>query len=81
MINPGSDNSDDLLMPREVAEMFGVRVATIARWSREGRLEPLYTQGHRRYLRGEIHRFLAEDPEDQAERQLVMDAVRLYSQG
>jgi hypothetical protein len=41
---------DTLLRPREVAEMFGVRPSTIARWAREGRLIPLFTPGgHRRY--------------------------------
>lgn len=42
--------SEHLLTPREVAEIFGVRTTTIARWAREGRLTPLPTPGgHRRY--------------------------------
>jgi hypothetical protein len=36
---------DDLLRPREVAEIFGVRAATIARWAREGRITPLRNRG------------------------------------
>jgi excisionase family DNA binding protein len=44
---------DDLLTPREVAEMFGVRTTTIARWAREGKLTALHTPGgHRRYSTG-----------------------------
>ena len=31
---------DDLLRPREVARLFGVRTATIARWAREGSYGP-----------------------------------------
>jgi excisionase family DNA binding protein len=41
---------EELLRPREVAALLGVRPATIARWAREGRLAPLRTPGgHRRY--------------------------------
>jgi excisionase family DNA binding protein len=39
---------DDLLTPREVAEIFGVRTTTIARWARAGKLAPLRTPGGRR---------------------------------
>jgi excisionase family DNA binding protein len=74
---------DDLLRPREVAEIFGVRTTTIARWAREGRLTPLRTPGgHRRYRRGAILRVLAADAEpDAEEEQIAADAARLYQQG
>ncbi|MGI5233744.1 helix-turn-helix domain-containing protein [Actinoallomurus sp. CA-142502] len=74
---------DDLLKPREVAELFGVRTTTIARWAREGKLSPLRTPGgHRRYSRADIRRILAEEATPhEAERQLAEDAVRLYNQG
>jgi excisionase family DNA binding protein len=50
---------DDLLRPREVAHMFGVRPTTVARWAREGRLAAVRTPGgHRRYLRGEVQKML-----------------------
>jgi excisionase family DNA binding protein len=80
-----SENSDhdDLLRPREVAELFGVRPATIARWAREGKLAPLRTPGgHRRYSRQGIRQLLAEvtQPNDD-ERKLAEDAARLYEQG
>jgi len=74
---------DDLLRPREVAELLGVRTTTIARWAREGKLTPLRTPGgHRRYRRADIRRLLAEEatPSD-AEQELAADAARLYNQG
>src|SRR5437879_6090586 len=40
MSSPGSD-FDDLLRPREVAELLGVTPSTVARWAREGLLKPL----------------------------------------
>jgi excisionase family DNA binding protein len=76
---------DDLLRPREVAEMFGVRTATVARWAREGKLTPFRTPGgHRRYSRTAVRELLAAeaDAEPDAEwRESVDDAVRLYDQG
>jgi excisionase family DNA binding protein len=57
-------NDDELLRPREVAEIFGVRPTTIARWAREGKLTPLRTPGgHRRYKRSGIRALLTEDAE------------------
>jgi transposase len=76
---------DELLRPREVAEIFGVRPTTIARWAREGKLTPLRTPGgHGRYTRSGIRALLAEnpeDPEDAVERRIAEDAARLYDQG
>jgi excisionase family DNA binding protein len=74
---------DDLLTPREVAEIFGVRTTTIARWSREGRLNPTRTPGgHRRYSRAEVNEVLERRPEPGAlDRKSAEDAVRLYGQG
>ena len=76
---------DDLLRPREVAEIFGVRTATVARWAREGRLTPLRTPGgHRRYSRTAVRKLMAAEAGagSDAERQKIADdAVRLYDQG
>jgi excisionase family DNA binding protein len=76
---------DDLLRPREVAEMFGVRTATVARWAREGKLTPFRTPGgHRRYSRTAVRELMAAEAGagSDAERQnIVDDAVRLYDQG
>lgn len=71
---------EDLLRPREVAEMFGVRPTTIARWAREGRLVPLHTPGgHRRYRLQEIREILDSAAEERP--QMEEDAARLYDQG
>ncbi|GLY81704.1 helix-turn-helix domain-containing protein [Actinoallomurus iriomotensis] len=77
----GPSPDDDLLRPREVAEIFGVRTTTIARWARDGILTALATPGgHRRYRRTDITAKLesagSADPQRNAR-----DAVRLYEQG
>jgi excisionase family DNA binding protein len=78
MHNP---DPDDLLRPREVAEIFGVRTTTIARWARDGRLTAMLTPGgHRRYSRAQINAVLAQDTEPD-EHLIAEDAVRLYHQG
>jgi len=77
------DPDDRLLRPREVAELFGVRPTTIARWSRAGRLTPVFTPGgHRRYSRAALRALLGQEtPEQTAERMIAEDAARLYDQG
>jgi excisionase family DNA binding protein len=78
------DDDDRLLTPREVAELFGVRTTTIARWSRDGRLPAFLTPGgHRRYRLPDVRALLnAEKPaQTELERQTAEDAVRLYDQG
>jgi excisionase family DNA binding protein len=77
--------SDDLLRPREVAELFGVRVSTITRWTRLGRLRAAVSTpgGHRRYLRADVLslRDRSEDEVGAAREEMEGDAVRLYEQG
>jgi excisionase family DNA binding protein len=73
---------DDLLRPREVAEMFGVRTTTIARWAREGKLTALHTPGgHRRYRLSELKKILDSAGIDVERTQWEEDAARLYDQG
>ena len=75
---------DRLLTPREVAELFGVRTTTIARWVREGRLTSFLTPGgHRRYHLPEVRALLntTKPAPSEAERQMTQDAVRLYERG
>jgi excisionase family DNA binding protein len=50
---------DDLLTPREVAGMLGVRTTTIGRWARIGTLTPVVRTpgGHRRYRREDVEAF------------------------
>lgn len=67
---------DDLLKPREVADLFGVRPTTIAQWARDGKLTPLRTPGgQRRYPMAAIRGLIAQTPQED------LDAVRLYDQG
>lgn len=61
---------EDLLRPREVAAIFGVRTSTLARWARDGRLTPLRTPGgHRRYSRAAVRDVLAADAEPDTARE------------
>lgn len=54
------DSGEELLRPREVADLFGVRTSTVAQWAREGKLTPLRTPGgHRRYPRTAVENALA----------------------
>jgi excisionase family DNA binding protein len=66
------DLQEDLLRPREVAAIFGVRTSTLARWARDGRLTPLRTPGgHRRYSRAAVRDVLAADAEpDRSQEQM-----------
>jgi excisionase family DNA binding protein len=80
-MSPHHNNDDALLRPREVAEMFGVRTPTIARWAREGKLTAVHTPGgHRRYRLRDIRTLLA-DTEAGVDQTMVTDAVRLYDHG
>ena len=82
-LKPSGRPDDDLLTPREVAEVFGVRTTTIARWAREGKLMPLRTPGgHRRYQLQDIRQLIRLSAgRSEAEEELIVDAVRLYDQG
>jgi excisionase family DNA binding protein len=82
MGQPPNSPSEELLKPREVAEIFGVRTTTIARWAREGRLTPLRTPGgHRRYTWSGIRDLLTAETEPDATESFAEDAARLYEQG
>ncbi|GLY86008.1 helix-turn-helix domain-containing protein [Actinoallomurus iriomotensis] len=82
---PQFKNPDhDLLTPREVAQIFGVRTTTIARWAREGRLAFNRTPGgHRRYAASAIRRLMSEIAAESTDdlRIAEEDAARLYDQG
>ena len=49
------------LLPRDVADVFGVSTDTVTRWANAGRL-PVYVMpsGHRRYKRADIDAILAK---------------------
>jgi excisionase family DNA binding protein len=82
-VMPSGHPDDDLLKPREVAEVFGVRTTTIARWAREGKLMPLRTPGgHRRYRLQDIRQLMGVGTgRSEVEEELIADAVRLHDQG
>ena len=49
-----------LMLPREVAALFGVDRRTVARWANEGRLSSFRTiGGHRRYRESEVLEYAA----------------------
>jgi len=74
------DPDDDLLTPREVAQICGVSAVTVGRWARDGVLKPFATTpgGQRRFRRGDV-RARAEEAADSS--RMEQDAVRLYEQG
>jgi excisionase family DNA binding protein len=51
--------SDSLLTPAEVAEMFRVSPKTVTRWARAGKISAVRTLGgHRRFRASEVASFL-----------------------
>lgn len=59
MIEQNGLQHEELLMPAEVAEMFGVDPRTVTKWAREGKLPHARTPGgHRRYFKKDILPFL-----------------------
>jgi excisionase family DNA binding protein len=56
-----SFDSEALLTPAEVAELFRVDPKTVTRWARSGMLTSLRTLGgHRRYRESEVRKLLGE---------------------
>lgn len=78
-------SNEDLLRPREVAELFGVRVSTVTRWAEIGRLRVAVSTpgGHRRYRRADVLslRDGLKKEVDAVREEMESDAVRLYQQG
>jgi predicted site-specific integrase-resolvase len=61
-LQPRRRSDSDLLRPREVAMIFDVRPATVARWSQEGRLAYTLTPGgHRRYWWAGVRKILESE--------------------
>jgi excisionase family DNA binding protein len=82
---PGGRRGEDLLTPREVAKLLGVRVTTVGLWARIGALKPDVRTpgGHRRYRRSAVLALReSRHPVPDSERtRMEQDAVRLYLQG
>ena len=56
-----NENTERLLTPHQVAEMFRVDPKTVARWASSGRIGSIRTPGgHRRFRETEILALLAE---------------------
>lgn len=52
-------DTEKLLTPAEVAELFRVDPKTVTRWAKAGKLDSIRTLGgHRRYRESEIRRLL-----------------------
>lgn len=59
--NKAGGDYDRMLLPSEVADMFGVNCKTVARWARAGQLPHITTQGgHRRYSEVAILQIIAD---------------------
>lgn len=55
-------DTEKLLTPREVADLFGVNTKTLARWAKAGKLTSIRTLGgHRRYRPSEIRELIEEN--------------------
>ena len=56
-----NENTERLLTPHQVAEMFRVDPKTVARWASNGRIGSIRTPGgHRRFRESEVRALLAE---------------------
>ena len=52
---------DELLMPKQVAALFGINRHTLQEWATTGKLRAVeITSGHRRYWRSDVESLLAE---------------------
>lgn len=55
-----STNTDRLLTPGEVADLFRVDPKTVTRWAKAGKLTSIRTLGgHRRYRESEVRKLLS----------------------
>jgi excisionase family DNA binding protein len=59
-------HADRLLLPAEVATLFGVTPDTIAKWTRKGRLPALRTPGGKYRIRARDARAALEGNEEEA---------------
>lgn len=56
----GVDNTEKLMTPGEVAELFRVDPKTVTRWAAAGRIGSIRTPGgHRRFRESEVRALLA----------------------
>jgi excisionase family DNA binding protein len=84
-VRPKAGADEELLTPREVAEILGVTAATVAAWARAGTIGAFVRTpgGHRRYRRADVLalRDARRPAEPSPEQEMEQDAVRLYERG
>lgn len=55
MTNARTGGADSLLLPQEVADLFGVGVSAVRSWVRQGRIDVIRTPGnHMRFTRAAV---------------------------
>lgn len=60
-MQPHRHDTNDLLTPTEVAELFKVNPKTVTRWAKAGKISAIRTLGgHRRFKAHEVLRYLDE---------------------
>lgn len=60
-MQPHRTETNDLLTPTEVAELFRVNPKTVTRWAKAGKISAIRTLGgHRRFNASEVLRYLEE---------------------
>ena len=60
-VQPSRTDTNDLLTPTEVAELFKVNPKTVTRWAKAGKISAIRTLGgHRRFSAAEILRYLEQ---------------------
>ena len=72
-----ADDSIDSLRIGDAAEMLGVSVETVRRWSRDGRLGAVRTSGGQRLVsREDVARLMSERRRGSADRPIVAQSAR-----
>ena len=62
------NDTESLLTPAEVAELFRVDPKTVTRWAKAGKLSAIRTLGgHRRYRESEVRSLLGGIPQQRGE--------------
>jgi len=74
-------SEQELLTPREVAELFRVDVKTVSRWAEEGRLPCIRTLGGHRRFNAATVRVMRDQMSGPSPVSSSVPATQLYSNG